>query len=64
MKALKPYLTVTLLAIAAISFIVMVFGFFVRPSVTGFIAIWVFGFSFSFAIFLNLPDDMGKRDGG
>ena len=61
MKALKTYLSIVLLAIAAISFIVMVFGFFVRPSVTGFTAMWVFGLSFFSAVFLNVPDDMGKR---
>ncbi len=62
MKASKTYLSAALFIVAAISFIVMVCGFFIRTTATGYYAVWVFGLSFFPAVFLNVPSDMGKRD--
>lgn len=61
MKSSKIYLLVALLVIAAISFIVMVTGFFFSTSLTGFTAMWVFGVSSVALVFLCLPgsDDKG-----
>ena len=56
-KAWKPYLLIAALAVAAISFIVMVFGFFVRQTVTGYFASWVFAASFCLFVNLGIPDD-------
>lgn len=61
MKALKTYLLIATGVITVLSFIVMVFGYFIRTTATGFIASWVFGLSFCMFVHLGIPsDDFGK----
>ena len=58
-----------LLIIALISFIVVLFGFIIRQTIWGMLAIPVCGISFSIALALGMPEDnhgpfAGWRDDG
>lgn len=57
MKALKPYLLIAALAATIISLIVVVVEFFVRQTVVGYFAVWVFGISLSLFIGIGIPGD-------
>ena len=62
MKASKTYLSIATLAVATISFVVMVAGFFIHPSVVGFFASFVFALSAYLFVHLCIPDDdFGKN---
>ncbi|MBR4926422.1 MAG: hypothetical protein IKZ61_11870 [Prevotella sp.] len=62
MKASKKYLSIVTLAVAAISFVVMVAGFFIHRTVVGFFALWVFALSSYLFVHLCIPDDdFGKK---
>ena len=62
-KQSRQYFIAALVAVAAVSFIVMVMRFFIHTTVTGFFAAVVFGASFFTAVQLGLPaDDFSKRD--
>ena len=57
MSKYKTYLSIVTLIIAAISLVVMVFGFFIHTTLAGFFAACVFGLSFYMFVQQGIPKD-------
>ncbi|RRC99047.1 hypothetical protein [Prevotella sp. OH937_COT-195] len=55
MQTLKNIIRVVLWLLTVAAFSVMVSGYFIKPSVTGFVAMWVFAILFAVSVFASLP---------
>ena len=62
MKKIKPYLQLASLVTTVISLLVVVFGFFIRQTVAGYFATWVFALSFFVFVNLGIPSDDSKPE--
>jgi hypothetical protein len=60
MKKLKDYICFACMVIAAISFFVMIWGWFIHPAIYGFWAGLICGLSFTVGLFIGIPDDEDK----